>query len=174
MPYDGGTISLAPSPGTLVRLAFLVKWCPWQDSHPHWTASEAVVSALDYMGVNWQPRVGSHHQPSASKADALLIELQGFFEMVGYPGAAPGSSCFQGKRVLLALSYPNEKWTCTPGSHWVRRLCRPLTRLFVLRTNEMVPSAGSAPAPPRSQQGMLLLHYEGCMKMEPPVGFAPT
>jgi len=26
--------------------------------------------------------------------------------MVGYPGAAPGYSCFQGKRVLLALSYP--------------------------------------------------------------------
>lgn len=28
-----------------------VKECPWQDSHPHWTASEAVVSALDYMGM---------------------------------------------------------------------------------------------------------------------------
>lgn len=28
-----------------------IKWCPWQDSHPHWTASEAVVSALDYMGI---------------------------------------------------------------------------------------------------------------------------
>lgn len=27
-------------------------------------------------------------------------------EVVGYPGAAPGYSCFQGKRVLLALSYP--------------------------------------------------------------------
>lgn len=31
-------------------------WCPWQDSHPHWTASEAVVSALDYMGME----SGSH------------------------------------------------------------------------------------------------------------------
>ena len=28
-----------------------MNWCPWQDSHPHWTASEAVVSALDYMGI---------------------------------------------------------------------------------------------------------------------------
>lgn len=27
-----------------------MKGCPWQDLHPHWTASEAVVSALDYMG----------------------------------------------------------------------------------------------------------------------------
>lgn len=28
-----------------------MKGCPWQDSHPRWTASEAVVSALDYMGI---------------------------------------------------------------------------------------------------------------------------
>jgi hypothetical protein len=28
-------------------------------------------------------------------------------KLVGYPGAAPGCSCFQSKRVLLALSYPN-------------------------------------------------------------------
>lgn len=39
---------------------------------------------------------------------------------------------------------------------------------------EMVPSAGSAPAPLRSQRRMLLLHYEGCVEMDPPVGFAPT
>lgn len=30
-----------------------MKWCPWQDSHPHWTASEAVVSALDYKGMKF-------------------------------------------------------------------------------------------------------------------------
>ena len=74
-----------------------------------------------------------HHQLRASKARALLVELQGCLkgsvrlelhqhlpgyepdaltvklqtnEMVRYPGAAPGYSCFQGKRVLLALSYP--------------------------------------------------------------------
>lgn len=27
-----------------------MKWCPWQDSHPHWTASEAVVSAVGLHG----------------------------------------------------------------------------------------------------------------------------
>lgn len=69
-----------------------MKWCPWQDSHPHWTASEAVVSALDYMGKNWQPRVDLHHQLSASKANALLIELQGCLEWVGPAGIAPASS----------------------------------------------------------------------------------
>ena len=35
----------------------------------------------------------------------------------------------------------------------------------------MVPSAGSAPAPPRSQQGMLLLHYEGSVKNGSSGGF---
>lgn len=30
-----------------------MNWCPWQDSHPHWTASEAVVSALDYKGMKF-------------------------------------------------------------------------------------------------------------------------
>lgn len=86
------------------------------------------------MGIlNWQPRVDLHHQLSASKADALLIELQGYFDwsvwldlhqhpagyepdalllsyrpikMVGYPGAAPGVSWSQTKRERLALSYP--------------------------------------------------------------------
>lgn len=117
-----GTSSLGPSPGPLVRFAFLcrtsflarsatswktrftlngtpgrtfasslrvrsaalytlsygsMKWCPRQDSHPHWTASEAVVSALDYMGVKWQPRMDLHHQPCASKAHALRVELRG-------------------------------------------------------------------------------------------------
>ncbi len=28
-----------------------MKWYPWQDSHLHLTASETVVSALDYMGM---------------------------------------------------------------------------------------------------------------------------
>ena len=67
-------------PGTRFRLTFhRDKECPWQDLHPHCIASEAIVSAVGLHGHNW---------------------------MVGYPGAAPGSSCFQGKRVLLALSYP--------------------------------------------------------------------
>jgi hypothetical protein len=36
--------------------------------------------------------------------------------VVGYPGAAPGYSCFQGKRVLLALSYPNVAWSLGHGA----------------------------------------------------------
>lgn len=36
--------------------------------------------------------------------------------------------------------------------------------LCLLHDGEMVPSAGFAPAPPRSQRGMLLLHYEGSLK----------
>lgn len=46
---------------------------------------------------------------------------------------------------------------------------------------EMVPSAGSAPAPSRPQRGVLLLHHEGGLKLndlelkvDPPAGVAPA
>ena len=69
----------------------------------------------------------------------------------------------------------DEKWTFAPGSHWVRRCCRPLARLFALRTkDEMVPAAGFAPAPPRSQRGMLTVTICRVFEMEPPVSFALT
>ena len=69
----------------------------------------------------------------------------------------------------------DEKWTFAPGSHWVRRCCRPLARLFALRTkDEMVPAAGFAPAPPRSQRGMLTVTICRVFEMGPSVGFAPT
>ena len=69
----------------------------------------------------------------------------------------------------------DEKWTCAPGSHWVMRCCRPLARLFALRTMmKMVPTAGFAPAPPRSQRGMLTVTICRVFEMGPSVGFAPT
>ena len=49
MPHKGGTISLATSPGTLVRLAFLFEW---------------------------YSRQGFRLQPPRSKRGALYIELQ--------------------------------------------------------------------------------------------------
>ena len=76
----GGTHSLAPRPGSLVRLTFhsvvlllvLViegededenedeedspKWCPWQDSHLHDRRFELRASALGYTG----DAIGAH------------------------------------------------------------------------------------------------------------------
>ncbi len=51
------TISLAKNPGSLVRFTFH-DWCPWQDLHLHWSAFEADVSALDYMGMKLVLPVG--------------------------------------------------------------------------------------------------------------------
>ena len=54
---DGATISLAKSPGSLVRFTFH-DWCPRQDLHLHWSGFEADVSALDYTGMKFVLPVG--------------------------------------------------------------------------------------------------------------------
>ena len=56
-----------------------MKWYPWQDSHPHWTASEAVVSALDYMGMKMVALDGLAPSTLRFKGACSHIELQGFF-----------------------------------------------------------------------------------------------
>lgn len=43
-PHLRGTISLAPSPGSLIRFTFL--WCSQQDLHLYWFVFEANVSAV--------------------------------------------------------------------------------------------------------------------------------
>jgi hypothetical protein len=56
-------------------------------------------------------------------------------------------------------------WTCAPGLHWVMRCCRPLARLFALRTMmKMGFSVGSAPTLSLPQREVLLLHYEKRLK----------
>ena len=69
----------------------------------------------------------------------------------------------------------DRKWTRAPDLHWVRWLCRPPTRLFVLhaKNEKWFPR----PVLPRHR----LRHREECycyttkgMKVDPPVGFAPT
>lgn len=82
-----------------IELREPMKWCPWQDSHPHWTASEAVVSELDYKGMKsgnpgWIAAPAAvqlllrttlkvryraqhaHHQLCASKAHALTLSYR--------------------------------------------------------------------------------------------------
>lgn len=178
-----------------------MKWCPRQELHLHSTASETVVSAVGLRGhetgslgwicttnpplqrrmlsllsykavLKWSVRLELHQHPSGYEPGALLLSYGP--KMVGYPGAAPGYSCFQGKRVLLALSYPMKSGRAPRTRTGLHGLANHWLDDFAVRTLEMVPSAGSAPAPLRSQRRMLLLHYEGSVEMDPPVGFAPT
>ena len=66
-----------------------MKWCPWQDSHPHWTASEAVVSALDYKGMKMVALDGLAPSTLRFKGACSHFELQGCFEIVGPAGFEP-------------------------------------------------------------------------------------
>ena len=61
---------------------------------------------------------------------------------------------------------------CCPGRVLVPNQAR--TAGSLVSDIIMVHSAGSAPAPLRSQRRMLLLHYEGSVEMDPPVRFALT
>ena len=130
-------------------------------------------------------RTALHHQLRASKARALLIELQGYRDWSvrlnamrdsARPKAKPNCVGCEAANlhqhlpgyepVALPLSYrpikwsdtpvlprarlgpkpsefagslvSDEKWTCAPGSHWVMRCCRPLARLFALRTKDEI------------------------------------
>ena len=67
MPHEGGTISLAPSPGSLVRLTFL--------------------------DLRWHSRKDFRLQPPRSKRGALYIELREH-EMVPMAGLAPALDRF--------------------------------------------------------------------------------
>lgn len=84
--------------------------------------------------------------------------------MVGHPGAAPGASWPQTRRVLLALSCPIN-WTCTPGSHRVGRFCKPLARLFALCTmiEKEFPQSVLPRRRLRHREECCWLHYEGIL-----------
>lgn len=147
--------------------------------------------------------MGLHHQLSASKADALRIELQGYFlkwsvrldlhqHLPGYepdaltvklqthetgriPRCCPGLLLFPKQATAAGSLVSDERMDVRPGLapgnvdlQTTGSTTSPCARI------EMVPSAGSAPALLRSQRRMLLLHYEGSVEMDPPVGFAPT
>jgi hypothetical protein len=57
------------------------------ETDPSGFQPEAVLNRFDFL--KWQPRVGSHHQPSGSEPDAPLIELRGHVEMDPPTGVAP-------------------------------------------------------------------------------------
>lgn len=111
MPRGGGTISLAPSPGSLVRLAFL---CRTNFPVRSATSLEARVT------LKWHSRKDLHPQPPRSKRGALSIELREHEwclrwdlhpRWAGFEAAVSAAGLHRRRRVLpvsLAL-------TLTPG-----------------------------------------------------------
>lgn len=53
--------------------------------------------------MNWRPRIDLHHQPPASKAGSLRVELRGCIEMEPGAGVAPASSAYKTEASLLML-----------------------------------------------------------------------
>ena len=75
--------------------------------------------------------------------------------MVGYPGAAPGWSWSQTKRVRWLSRIRFEKWTCAPDSHQVMWTCKPPARRL-RRAHEL--KWFPQPDPPRHR----FVHNEEC------------
>ena len=87
MPREG-THSLAPRPGTLVRLAFQ-KWSAWQDLHLHLRRFELRASALGYTRVarraeaqseGWCPRSDLHRHYARFKCAVSALDYVGVAE----------------------------------------------------------------------------------------------
>lgn len=166
------------------------------DLHHQLRASKAHALTLSYRAVSkWSVRLNAMRDSARPKAkpncvgceaanlhqhlpgyepDALAVKLQ-TNENGRIPRCCPGLLLLPRQASAAGSLVSDEMWTCAPGSHWVTRFCGPLARLFALRTkDEMVPAAGVAPAPPRSQRGMLTVTICRVFEMEPPVRFALT
>lgn len=68
------TISLAKSPGSLVRFTF--HWCPRRELHPHWPMFEIGVSALGLHGHKRCSRSDSHRHWTGFKPVASSVGLR--------------------------------------------------------------------------------------------------
>ena len=59
-----------------------------------------MLYSLSYKAMlNWSVRLDLHQHLPGYEPDALTVKLQTNLKMVGYPGAAPGLSWSQTKRV---------------------------------------------------------------------------
>ena len=139
-----------------------MNWCPRRELHPHLTASETVISAVGLLGhengglgwicttnsalqrrmlcwlsyeavLKWSVRLDLHQHLPGYEPDALTVKLQ-TNENGRIPRCCPGLLLLPRQASAAGSLVSDEKWTCAPGSHWVMRCCRPLARLFALRT----------------------------------------
>jgi hypothetical protein len=105
-----------------------------------------------------------HQHLPGYEPDALAVKLQ-TNENGRIPRCCPGLLLLPRQASAAGSLVSDEKWTCAPGLHWVRRCCRPLARLFALRTMMKLGfSVGSAPTPSLPQREVLLLHHEKHLK----------
>lgn len=95
-----------------------------------------MLFALCSTLLDWSVRLELHQHPSGYEPGALLLSY-GPMKVVGYPGAAPGYSCFQGKRVLLALSYPMKSGRAPRTRTGLRGLANHWLDDFAVRTIEI-------------------------------------
>jgi hypothetical protein len=97
--------------------------------------------------------------------DSSLLALCSPLLIGRIPRCCPGLLLLPRQASAAGSLVSDEKWTCAPGLHWVRRCCRPLARLFALRTMMKLGfSVGSAPTPSLPQREVLLLHHEKHLK----------
>ncbi len=151
-----------------------MKGCPWQDLHPHWTASEAVVSALDYMGMEVAALGGVAPPTVRFKAGCSAVELQGSWQTGRIPRCRPGRLLLPRQASSLALSYPNEmdaRPGLAPGKAVLRTAgssALPCARLKIGSPSRFCPGTASF-----TTRNAAVTLWREC-EMDPPVGFAPT
>jgi hypothetical protein len=159
------------------------------DLHHQLRASKAHALTLSYRAVSkWSVRLNAMRDSARPKAkpncvgceaanlhqhlpgyepDALAVKLQ-TNENGRIPRCCPGLLLLPRQASAAGSLVSDEMWTCAPGLHWVMRCCRPLARLFALRTMmKMGFSVGSAPTLSLPQREVLLLHYEKRLKWLP-------
>lgn len=169
-----------------------MKGCPWQDLHPHWTASEAVVSALDYMGMEVAasgglpllrlcsfcsaphdgalPRTALAPPTVRFKAGCSAVELQGRWQTGRIPRCRPGRLLLPRQASSLALSYPNEmdaRPGLAPGKAVLRTAgssALPCARLKIGSPSRFCPGAASF-----TTRNAAVTLWREC-EMGPPVG----
>lgn len=65
--------------------------------------------------MNWRLRMDLHHQPPASKAGALRVELRGCIEKEPVAGVAPASSAYKTEASLLMLGRQGQVGRARPN-----------------------------------------------------------
>jgi hypothetical protein len=87
-----GTLSLAPRPGSLVRLAFHKNWSAWQDLHLQPSRFERDASSLGYTRVladgHQCPRSDLHRHCARFKCAVSALDYVGCWHRGHQIGAA--------------------------------------------------------------------------------------
>ena len=85
------------------------------DLHHQLRASKARALLIELQGYrDWSVRLELHQHLPGYEPDALTVKLQ-TIENGRIPRCCPGRVLVPNQVSSLALSYPMKKWTCAPG-----------------------------------------------------------